>query len=100
VSTVTLVNVPSLVVTVIPAEGSASAAPLAGLIWIGDGGVVVVVLALPAALDLAAAPAWMLWCPLLEHAEASRASTVAATMPTDRLGSFLRPYRRRIVICS
>jgi hypothetical protein len=73
VCTVTFFSVPRCAVTVMPADGSASLAPFAGVIFTSD--------AIAAAFFLA----WLALCPLPEQAAASSASAATAAMPAAPL---------------
>ncbi len=81
--TTTLVTVPCLAVTMIPADGSAVFAPFAGLI-VTDAAAAALVCAL-AVCALAAGLAALVLCPPPVHAAISSVIAAAAPMPGSRL---------------
>ena len=70
----TLVRVPRVAVTVMPADGLTPAAPLPGVITTRGAGAVALAVGLAAAAGLA----WVVPCPLPVQAAASKASAVMA----------------------
>ena len=101
----TLCSVPRLVVTVMPAEGSASTVPLAGAILTGPVGAALTTtgaaLPLAAGRVVGAAGAWEFLCPLPEHPDASTARAAIVATRVDLLGSLLAsPCPTRVVILS
>src|SRR5579872_2239072 len=104
VRTVTWLSVPSAAVTVMPADGSASLAPLAGVIVTRGAARCPEVVPARPGLPLAAAPvraaalAWLVPCPPPEHPVASSARAATAARPRvifrTALTSAPVPHRR------
>jgi hypothetical protein len=79
-----------------PADGSACAAPFAGVIVTRGTAAALVLVSGPA---WAAALAWLVPCPPLVQPAASRASAATAAVPADRLSRLpAAPPPRRVVM--